>query len=275
MRTKDIISNEINETQAKIEALGEDIQKLEASLEAAKKSNIELVVRNAGSERKPKSLTTQRETIRGIELDIEQTRAAVTILAGQLQEFEREKELSGISESHFVPYQKNLESFVAAVADVREEFNKMLESGNALRSRIKKCEEIGNPLGRLSSLLSVLEYDEKSLDLIGFMWPAELKFLHEFLERENTLRNLLGDITTFTKLLEFTDSQGPVLSMLQRDLNQKQRQEREVAKGPHQEESRGPRMFVELDGVQVETRKPPQAFQRLTPRQPTQQARPA
>jgi len=203
MRTTQEIESQIIEVKGKINSLTLDIKKQEASLEELKRSNVALIVKSAGLERKPKSLTSQAENIRMIEIEAEANRQAVEILQGQLEELEQERDLSEIFAGPYQAYRESHENFLNRVDQVRTLFDNVLKAGNELRTSIGNS-LASSPLPHLSTLLSSIDYDSENLKELGGELPLDTQgLLVEFVGRENQFEIISNSMRGFSSMLNF------------------------------------------------------------------------
>jgi chromosome segregation ATPase len=273
MRTIEIISNEINETQAKIEALKNEIFEHQSEIQQIKETNQKLLIQHAGSERKPKSIDSQFQKIQAIQFEIEQLGNAIVSLQEQSEELEREKTLSKIFEGSFTAYRTQRQAFLDQVVKIRTSFDVLSKQGQELGELCNELYQIGSPVNTFGALINEIDFCQESLTAMNFEWQElnDLKVLNSFLEKEKAVDEVRQQIKKYTDFLfaiEFINLQNINQSW---SLHNKKRQD--MQPGPAARPTGASGHYVDGSGQVFD--KPPRYFGKppAEPR-PTQQARP-
>jgi chromosome segregation ATPase len=106
MRDSDQIRAEISEVQARLETVGQDIQRKQQDLTKLKDSHVQWVESNIGKERLPKSVGKQRQSLLTLGLEIENLEVVRDKIEGKLADLQRElyrSELYGSLYSTILP----------------------------------------------------------------------------------------------------------------------------------------------------------------------------
>ena len=90
MRDSDQIRAEISEVQARLEIVGQEIQKKQQELAKLKDSHFQWVESNIGKERLPKSIGKQRQSMLTLNLEIENLEVVRDKIEGKLAQLQTE-----------------------------------------------------------------------------------------------------------------------------------------------------------------------------------------
>jgi hypothetical protein len=153
MRDSDQIRAEISEVQARLETVGQDIQRKQQDLTKLKDSHVQWVESNIGKERLPKSVGKQRQSLLTLGLEIENLEVVRDKIEGKLADLQRELYRSELYEHQVQAYKQAEQQFADKAEMVLQEIVDLNKRMQSCKESVEKfMQESGSPLEILKSL---------------------------------------------------------------------------------------------------------------------------
>lgn len=214
MREPNVIENDIEDLKGKIESLISETSQKKEKLEELRANNARLLAANAGSKRKPQSLSVQIERIRSAQIEIEQSEAASKILERQIEGLEEELHTSEIHGDLQANYFPQSTKYLEATEVIRQTIRELVRLTEKVTGEIKNLMLLPDPLNTLHATFSRIN-NRAQFDSLAFNWGEEQQKFRQFTEimaDEKKIENLPGILKTFSDVFLSIETGGPEMA---------------------------------------------------------------